>query len=341
MGVMASLIAEPMHAPRKYPLYAISGISGSGKTTLGRMLAPQIRTPDGTNCVFVDQDQFYIKDKPLVLLSNGKTVRNWDTVAALNRKMCDIINAMLDQAPVVLVGFLLSRSVLATLQPTVHIHLVLAHNPADLSARCKEARIRAKPGMNPDTDALVVDEVVIPRYRETVAFSDITHWVPVYQADTGLRRTPDELLVQLLDIIDTDAFRPTTHYMHVSEPYHTLIGVEDKPVEGRKLSETWRKVRKGDEIVMACGVTEEAVDRAPHGYGEGHVFTVRVTGVRCYLSCFGDPLGRYLREETLARTLPGVTTEAEGRAVYLQWFSQSDIDRLGMVAFQVEVVFTV
>jgi ASC-1-like (ASCH) protein/shikimate kinase len=323
-----------MRGVNKYPLYVISGISGSGKTTIGRRLMCVV---DGVNSVFVDQDQFYIEDKPMVTLSNGVTVKNWDDTDALNPKMATIVDAMLDHAPVVLVGFSLTEAVLGELKPAVHIHLVTARSPQLLQERCKRARMQTKLGADEELNALMVDEVVIPHYRETVRNSEITHLVYVYDDETGNRRPIAELVTQILDIVNTDMGRMTRRYLDVAEPYHTLIYLGEKPVEGRKISPTWSKVHKGDELIIGCGVDPALIDTAPHGHGDGHVFTARVTGIHLYLPCLGDPLGRYLEEETLARALPNVQSLDEGRAVYLQWSSQTDIDRLGMMGIQLQV----
>jgi uridine kinase len=63
-----------------YPLYVISGISGSGKTTLGRILSEKL---SAENILFVDQDVYYLEQKPKITLSNGSVVSNWDSLESI------------------------------------------------------------------------------------------------------------------------------------------------------------------------------------------------------------------------------------------------------------------
>lgn len=62
----------------------ISGISGSGKSTLGQILAEKLKLE------YIDLDSFYLKDKPLVSLSNGAKVKNWDCSEALDTQRIQV-----------------------------------------------------------------------------------------------------------------------------------------------------------------------------------------------------------------------------------------------------------
>jgi ASC-1-like (ASCH) protein len=220
--------------------------------------------------------------------------------------------------------------------PTVHIHLITAKNPQDLEERCCEARKQAKTLINEERDKLMVKEVVIPFYHEMVRNSDITHLVPVFDDCScgnsqtnvvnpkGERIHIEELVETMMDIIYSVKLpRLTYHSMEVSQPYYDLIQKGIKPVEGRKISNTWKKVKRGDSITMMWGEKS---------------FDVIVSKVNMYLPSIGDPLTAYLENETLERTLPGVSSIEEGRKIYLQWSSEDEIKEMGMMGIEVRVV---
>ena len=305
-----------------YPLYIISGISGSGKTTVGKIVATKIQT-DERRAVFVDEDSYYVEDTPLIQLSNGTRTANWDCIEAIDPKTIDEIKLFLEKSPVVLVGFALPRKFL-TIPGVVHIHLVTAYNPEDLYIRCREARQQAKPSINQERDQLMVREVVIPFYHEVVRNSDISHLVDVFDQN-GKRIPLDDIVQTCLNIIqDSTKPRLTYHKMDVSQPYFDLIKSGRKLVEGRKISPAWKKVRRGDMITMTCNGADS--------------FNVIVTAISLYLPSIGDPLGAYLTCETLDRTLPGVFHMEEGRKIYLQWSTEEEIKKMGMMGIQVNIL---
>lgn len=303
-----------------HPLYAISGISGSGKTTLGKALVTELGVD---KVIFVDQDSFYLNNKPRVELCDGSKTSNWDCLEALDTSMKYDLKRLLGKYPVVLVGFALCRDLLPVI-PDVHIHLITANNPSDLEERCKSARREAKPRINVERDALMVKDVVIPFYHEMVRNSDITHLIRVF-GDDGQRIPLNTLVDEIKSIIEeSKETRETHHNMDVSQPYHGLIKEEVKPVEGRKISSTWKKIRRGDIITMTCS---------------GEIpFDVKVTAINMYLPSLGDPLKEYLLKETLERTLPGVIDIEEGKRIYLQWSSKEEINKLGMMGITVKVI---
>lgn len=305
---------------KRHPLYAISGISGSGKTTLGNALAEYLGLK---KVIFVDQDHFYLKEKPLIQLSDGSRVKNWDCLEALSSTMKMTIHHLLLKCPVVIVGFALCRKILPVI-PDIHIHLITADNPQDLEERCKQARLRAKSQIKAQRDALMVKEVVIPFYHKMVRESDISHLVRVFD-ESGQRIALYTLLESVKCIIEElKEPRKTHHIMNVSQPYHGLIKDRVKPVEGRKISQTWKKIRCGDTITMTCKCESS--------------FDVKVTGINMYLPSIGNPLKEYLLGETLERTLPGVTEIEEGKSVYLQWSSKEEINKFGMMGITIEVI---
>jgi adenylate kinase family enzyme len=68
----------------KGKLIFIHGISGSGKSTIGKELYTRLH-----NSVWIDQDQFYRKEKPLITFTNDDnsiyyTTSNWDSEEAID-----------------------------------------------------------------------------------------------------------------------------------------------------------------------------------------------------------------------------------------------------------------
>lgn len=178
-----------------HPLYAISGISGSGKTTLGKQLIaifPEMK--------HIDQDQYYLKKKPQVTLSDGKKAFNWDCLEALDPAFKEIIRKESVLHPVLLTGFALCREVLPVV-PKIHIHLVTTDNPKYLELYCREAR--KKKVFNPERDALVVRELVIPFYYKMIQGSDISHNLSVYSNDGT--RIPLQRLVSAVSKLISDS----------------------------------------------------------------------------------------------------------------------------------------
>src|SRR5689334_4558312 len=167
-------------------LYLISGLSGTGKTSFGRYAAEKL------DAVFIDQDSFYLPTKPLVQLSNGETVKNWDCKEAIDwTALCTKVLEQLQDKNVVLVGFALLAEELKALQPNVVSHVHLSYGDDALS-RCKLARREAKQ-IDPEKDSLVVDELVWPFYLQTVNnLSKIDRTICVYSVQAQ-RRTFEEL----------------------------------------------------------------------------------------------------------------------------------------------------
>ncbi|CAH6419691.1 Hypothetical protein HVR_LOCUS767 [uncultured virus] len=322
-----------------YSLYILTGISGSGKTTLGRQLAAQISAVNETKCLFVDEDEHYLEDKPFVKLSDGKMYPNWDTLKSINPNFTSHIRELLKFQHVLLVGFSLPKDILPQVA-RVHIHLVTALNRSDLENRCVQARIEAKSFINQKRDLMMVREVVIPFYHEMVRNCDITHFMEVFQKNGNRVSVPD-LVSKAMKIINKSKVpEPKSHDMEISEPYHSLIKSGVKSVEGRKITPKWRKIRCGDTITITCD-QKSRLESSPvglHTCNDRESFKVRVTGVSMYLPSVGDPLETYLKKETLDRALPGVSSIEEGKRIYLQWSHIEEIQAIGMMGIQVEVV---
>lgn len=148
-------------------LLIISGISGSGKTYLGAHYAAI------NKWYHIDQDSYYLANKPTVILSNGKRTSNWDCDEAINWSVLqEAIQTALTTQSVVLTGFapfhdylgiaeLKKRDVLVT-----HIHLVTSDNKDEVINNAISFRRQSK-HWTPEKeqlDELVVKEVVYPFY---------------------------------------------------------------------------------------------------------------------------------------------------------------------------------
>ncbi|USN51795.1 MAG: ASCH domain-containing protein [Myxococcales bacterium] len=107
------------------------------------------------------------------------------------------------------------------------------------------------------------------------------------------------------------------HKIHCQEPWFSLIREGKKPVEGRKASSAYLKIKPGDNIEFFCG---------------GEMFQAQVVGVNRY-----ESLEKYLETETLERALPGVSTIDEGVRIYLQWSTKEQILKHGFLGIQVRV----
>ncbi len=181
---------------------AISGISSSGKTTVGKELASRL------NLKFLDLDSFYYSRKPMVTLSNGKKVKNWDCMESLDINAFKA--AILEYAPLglVVVGFAL-RDDIFPIKPKYHIHLNIGDTVDDICQRCVDCRQQYKK-LNLETDKMVVKELVYPFYVETLKKSKITFNIEVYYENgegvyykTGERLPLQKIIDMILWIIDT------------------------------------------------------------------------------------------------------------------------------------------
>lgn len=166
----------------------ISGLSGAGKTTLGRVLAAKLGLP------FMDIDDFYRPLKPMVTLSNGMRVKNWDSLEALDiPRAREAILHYLNSTGLVLVGFALRDDVLPVI-PDMHIHLITGSTKEEVIEKCILARRQSKSPRDFQRDALMVNEVVYPFYMDTLAHSTIDLIVTVF--DEYNRRKTIDVLIQ-------------------------------------------------------------------------------------------------------------------------------------------------
>ncbi len=109
----------------------------------------------------------------------------------------------------------------------------------------------------------------------------------------------------------------TTHKIHCQEPWFSLLKNGQKPVEGRKNSPLYQKIKVGDHIIFFEGSKS---------------FEALVTGINKYNS-----VEEYLKSETLERALPGIASIQEGLAIYHSWNTPQDIDKYGFLGIQIKI----
>ena len=99
--------------------------------------------------------------------------------------------------------------------------------------------------------------------------------------------------------------------IHCDDPWFSHIRNGVKPVEGRKKTHTYTKIKIGDQINFSNG-TES--------------FLANVTEVREYAS-----IEQYLEDVTIEKALPGIQTLEEALEVYYQWSSEEKIRQYGFL----------
>ncbi len=109
-----------------------------------------------------------------------------------------------------------------------------------------------------------------------------------------------------------------------NEPWFGYIKSGKKVVEGRKGSPSWSSIKVGSLIQFV------------NAQVSGESFLAKVCGVSVYVG--PSALRDYLAAETLARTLPGVTTIEDGEKIYRQWWTQDEIEKYGVLGLALEVV---
>lgn len=165
----------------------ISGISGSGKTTLGKEIAQLLHGK------FIDQDWFFTKHKPMIKLSNGKVVKNWDTEKALDMRRFNetLRNAQKTNKYVVVSGFALRDELIdKENKPDLHIHIKI---PEQLSL---QTRLKLKPGNEVD-QTLMFNEVLLPFYHETLKRSKINYFING-TINGSVRREKQEMIDEIM-----------------------------------------------------------------------------------------------------------------------------------------------
>ncbi len=147
----------------------ITGISGSGKTTIGKELAKYL------NLNFLDLDSFYLIDKPLITLSNGMKVKNWDCLESLDIEAVKLAVKEKALQGLVFVGFAICDELLP-IKPDYHIHLSTGKTKEEIINKCIDSRKKSKP-FKDNRDELVVKEIVYPFYCDIIKKMTINYTI--------------------------------------------------------------------------------------------------------------------------------------------------------------------
>jgi len=118
-----------------------------------------------------------------------------------------------------------------------------------------------------------------------------------------------------------------TWEIEVSEPWYSLIKEGRKTTEGRKNTEKWSGIERGDVIIFT---NNEGGDK------EKRKVKARVVEIVRYLG--PNALENYLKGETLKCALPGVKTYEEGKSVYLKFWNNEEIEKYGMLAIRIKLL---
>ncbi len=108
----------------------------------------------------------------------------------------------------------------------------------------------------------------------------------------------------------------TIFNIHCDDPWFSYIRQGIKPVEGRKATHSYKKIRVGDQINFSNG-TES--------------FLADVTEIREY-----ESIEKYLEDVTVEKALPGIKSIEEGLEVYYQWSSEEKIRQYGFLGIFVK-----
>lgn len=112
----------------------------------------------------------------------------------------------------------------------------------------------------------------------------------------------------------------TTYSNHRAEPYFTFVKNGEKTIEGRLAKGEYAKLAVGDHIYVQNNQETERVE-------------VVVLRINRYPS-----FREMLQYEELSRVLPNATSIEQGIAIYRQFYTQSQEQEFGIVAFEFERV---
>lgn len=106
--------------------------------------------------------------------------------------------------------------------------------------------------------------------------------------------------------------------IHCEDPWFSYIRQGIKPVEGRKKTHRYAKIKAGDRIQFLNG--------------DEH-FLVDVIEVREY-----PTIEDYLKDVTLEKALPGVKTMKEALDIYYEWSPKEKIRQYGFLGIFVKPI---
>lgn len=171
-----------------HPIIVISGFSGAGKSFHGKRLARE------RGWYYLDLDDFYKSKKPDVTLSNGRKVKNWDCLEALDihafQKRIEEMKKLPNFRGLVITGFALRTDVLG-ISPDLHLHLSIDKETSIVRRKHKFRNYSRKKF---EMEKKILDEVAYPFYLETLQKSKIDHFID----GTG---QPEEIYQEILSFI--------------------------------------------------------------------------------------------------------------------------------------------
>ncbi len=178
-----------------------SGLSGAGKSTIAKILA------DHYNGVYLDQDEFYKQDKPLITTPSGRIIKNWDCQEALN---LEAMNSKISELkklnkPIFVAGFALRDDwFVGDAKPDYHI-LIQLPSGVSIETRLKIKPLRDDP-LGKDT-RWIFENLTVPFYNETLKLVTVDYWAPATFFGS-IRRPIPEIINQLIKVLDNDLFVP-------------------------------------------------------------------------------------------------------------------------------------
>lgn len=179
-------------------IIAISGISGAGKTTIGKLLAEKL------GGIFIDQDWFFNRKKPIVKLPNGKTLLNYDSDEAI-----DVVrfNNFIEEKkkynrPIVISGFALRNYFFyKSNEPKIHFHIRV---PKELSLETRlKLKVKVPSEERKQNEKYMFNKYVYPYYEETIKNSKIDYYIDGTETTNGvikrknINKILDEILIKL------------------------------------------------------------------------------------------------------------------------------------------------
>lgn len=113
----------------------------------------------------------------------------------------------------------------------------------------------------------------------------------------------------------------TIYTKNVSEPWFSLIKLGIKSCEGRLNKGDFSKMNKGDIIIFK---------------NSEFIFA---RSCKCMITSIHDynSFAEYLKNETLAKTLPGIDTLKDGCKIYYTYFNKEDESKYGVKAFRIKI----
>lgn len=157
-------------------LIFIHGISTSGKSLIGRELNKILK-----DSILIDQDEFYVKNKPLITFSNGKisyTASNLDCDEAIDYvTFKNVIHYNLQLFEYVIVTGFALRSNLLNINSDYSI--LLENNNINRIIKGRQ-QSKGYQDEKAEKDKWMVIKIIYPYYLETLSKIQYDYKIPVY-----------------------------------------------------------------------------------------------------------------------------------------------------------------